>query len=139
MKFRLSLSIVLFVVFILTACQSATPQQPAQAPQQGSGNGQAYPAPQSQAPAPAPQSSNTVVKSGSLYPDPKSGDEIDWSKAEAMIINGEATKIALSSDGKATISLKDGRSLISNVPQGQDVKMIVSACGETCKNIEVTK
>lgn len=132
MKTRLWLSLVLLLLISLTACQSATPTvvstQPAQQPSTDTG---AYPAPTA-APAKVAPGSASV-----LYPDPQSGDEVMWTQAEAMILNGEVVKITRSGERQITIDLKDGRSLIVNGPTEETVQQLIETCGDLCKSIQL--
>ena len=138
MKTRLWLSLALLLLISLTACQSATPTvAPVVAPTQlaqpatNTGDEGAYPAPTAEPASVAPGSASV------LYPDPQSGDEVQWSQVAAMILNGEVIKITRDNDLQATIDLKDGRSLILRGPTDKKIQQLLETCGDPCKSIQM--
>lgn len=131
MKTRLLLSLVLLLLISFTACQSATPTVVSTQPVQPSADTGAYPAPTAEPVKTGPGSASV------LYPDPQSGDEVMWSQAEAMILNGEVVKITRDGEKQITIDLKDGRSLIVMGPTEETVQQLLQTCGDPCKNIQL--
>ena len=148
MKTHYYLAVLLLFALVFTACSSAapTPVINTQATQPASSNqtskvvtppaeSNAYPAPVSASSALPTADASLVALS--LYPEQKSGDQIDWTAAQAMILNGEVIRVTVDADQKITIDLKDGRSLVSTEPQANAVKETISACGSACQNVLV--
>lgn len=137
MKTRLGLSLLLVVMVALAACSSPAPapQQSTQPPAQvqeetaAPATEEAYPGPQQAA---APATSASV-----LYPGPKDGDDVTWSQAYAMIMNGEVVKISQGGELQVSLTLKDGRTLVTVEPGKDEVLSVVQRCGDVCKSIEV--
>jgi hypothetical protein len=140
MKKRILLSIILVLVVLLAACQPDNPNENAQP----SGPAEPSPAAGNQAPTAYPMAQPMQAQpqaaqgSGSgLYPGPKSGDEVTWLQAAAMILNQEVSQIVVGSDLKVSLSLKDGRTLIAAVETPEDVTRVLTECGDPCKTIKV--
>lgn len=137
MKARLWLSLVLLVLVSLAACQSA---KPAVSPTQPASDS-SYPAPAQGGTTSDSNASTTKPEqpgpgsSAVLYPDPKSGDIVLWSQAEAMILNGEVVKITRDGELQVTLDLKDGRSLIARGVNAETVQQVLERCGDICKDI----
>lgn len=72
-----------------------------------------------------------------LYPDAKSGDQVAWEQAVAMILNGEVSEVMQTHSLKVTLTLKDGRVLHTVEPSIDDVFKVIQQCGEKCSNIMV--
>jgi hypothetical protein len=156
MKTRVWIFVVLLLLVSLTACQSATPTVGSTQP---TSNSEIYPAPTVEPassmnayPAPTGETASDVGSTsvpsaepamtgpGSasvLYPDPQSGDNVLWTQAEAMILNGEVAKITRDGELQITIDLKDGRSLIVKGTSEKIVQQLLESCGDTCKNIQL--
>lgn len=150
MKIRYSMLLLILAVLMLAACKPAglgsQPSQPGQ-PAGQPGQGQSYPAPsQSQAAYPNPQaavqsqqpSAQPAQAGGSLYPDPKSGDEVSYEKAIALLSHGEVGNITAQGD-KFSLSLKDGRNLLVKEPAPGALETALKACGEVCKSLSINK
>ena len=136
----LLLSIVLVLAALLGACQPDSPNESTQT----SGPAEPSPVVGNQAPTaypmaqPAQAQPQAAQGSGSgLYPGPKSGDEVTWMQAAAMIMNQEVSQIVVGSDLKVSLSLKDGRTLIAVVETPDDVTRVLTECGDPCKSIKV--
>lgn len=135
MKTRLGLSLLLVIMVVLTACSSPAPapqqstQSPAQVQETVAPTTESYPGP-AQVAAP-PQNSSV------LYPGPKDGEQVTWSQAYAMIMNGEVVKIAQSGELQVSLTLKDGRTLVTTEPGKDEVVSVVQRCGDICKDIQV--
>ena len=115
--------LLVLILASLSACNSAT-ATPTQAPS-------GYPGPGAQPTAPAVLQNPEV-----LYPDLTDGSEVSWSQAAGMILNGEVAKVTQSQDLKVTLSLKDGRTLLTTEAQIDQVLRVVEMCGDKCKGIE---
>jgi hypothetical protein len=148
MKARIWLMALLLAAVILAGCQSGAPtpaateapvaatEAPAEsypAPEQAGENAQ----PAAEEPYPGPSLLAAAQEdTGSIYPDPKSGDEILWHQAESLLLNGEVTQVIQEADLKVTLMLADGRSLWSAQPAEDTVLQVIETCGEPCANIE---
>jgi hypothetical protein len=143
MKFRLIITLSLLALIVLTACTSPTPAVTTEQPAGESQNSpteappaEAYPqtAQQAVAVTEAPQ----VAPGQALYPEPQSGDSVTWSQAVAMLNNAEVNQIMKSATLELTLSLKDGRSLLTNEPGDGELQIVLDKCGDVCAGIEVT-
>lgn len=143
MKFRLTIILSLLALSVLAACTSPTPAVTTEQP-----SGEVQTAPTEPAPAEAyPQSAQQPVAvteapqaatGQALYPEPQSGDSVTWSQAVAMLNNAEITQIMKSASLELTLSLKDGRSLVTNEPGDGELQIVLDKCGDVCSGIEVT-
>jgi len=146
MKFRWILIVAMVAILILTACQSKT--SGTEEATQASGENLTLEQPQEEAPAaeqpgvpyPGP-GQEPAAEDYSAYPEPlfpelSDGDEVDWEKASAMIMNGEVSMVTWeSSSGRTTLGLKDGRLVIVIVEDSDIIHRTISECGEICANI----
>lgn len=129
------LILISMVIFFITSCGVLKSEQtyPAsgQVPSGGAVSGEeVYP------PAAVPPSGMTGAPNpGVLYPNLKDGDEIYWSQAVAMILNGEVAKVMQTHSLQVTIVLKDGRSFITYEPAIDEVIRVIESCGEKCADI----
>jgi len=137
---RLLMVLVLGSVVLLTGCSPSPAPVQTQAPALT----QESPVPATESPTqpaeayPAPGAEPTTAGAPSmLYPEPKSGDEVTWPMAYAMIMNGEVTKVIGASSDKFTMTLRDGRSLVSPQPAPGDVSLVIKNCGQPCAAIQV--
>jgi flagellar basal body L-ring protein FlgH len=138
MKSRLLIALAMLALVVLSACQTAAPTiVPTQEPQNPAATApvqnqeQAYPQPQSQESVQQAQPAPEV-----LYPDIAGGGEVTWQQAKAMILNGEVAKVVESQD-TVTLTLKDGRVLVTRPTQGTPAE-IIESCGAPCQNIELS-
>jgi uncharacterized protein YlzI (FlbEa/FlbD family) len=135
MKTRWLLSLVLLIGVALSACKKV---QPTEAPNQPTS---AYPSPEEY---PAPLSGNPYPGSGpvstnpnALYPMFTNGDEVPWNQAVAMIKNGEVSKVIQTHSLQVTLTLIDGRTLVTKEAAIDDVIKVIQECGAQCKSIAV--
>ncbi len=136
MKFQKIFILMLLPVLFLAACQS-TPQGPAQ-PESPAGQGAGYPAPQApMAGYPAPQVAGQVLNPAITYPGLEDGTMAIWPQVEVMAKNKEIAKIVKVDALNVTITLKDGRTFKSTLPQEGMVEALIQICGEACSDIEV--
>jgi hypothetical protein len=127
MKSRIFVITLALLAIALTACSKPTPTQ---VPQNNLAPTIVYPEPATES-YPSPE--GVVTQASVLYPEPKSGDEVSWEQAVAMVLNGEVTQIVQSKSLQLTLSLRDGRSLIAKEAALDDIKMVIEKCGAVCK------
>lgn len=72
-----------------------------------------------------------------LYPWFVSGAEIPWNQAVAMIINGEVSQVTQTHDLRVSLTVKDGRTLVSLEPSIDEVMRVIQTCGDACKEIRI--
>ena len=143
MKIRWILIITLIAFVALSACQSAdstgqqtseestTTEQPSGEEQTQGENTDAYP-------APVVEDTGIVAYPDPLYPDVQDGEEVTWTQAKAMIINGEVGAVRIISDSAhVTLAMKDGRLIVVVVDDIMDVHNAIAECGTTCRNLLV--
>jgi len=129
--------VLISLVLVLSACQATAPKPDSSGyPAPAAEAPAAYPAPDLAAPA-AVKDASVVINS--VYPDLKDGETIMWTNIEAMAFNGEIAKIILSDTSAITVTLKDGRSFVSELPMPGLAETLVQSCGEVCKALEVVK
>ena len=149
MKSNKILFLVMFVAFVVIACQlfgagkpeNATPV--ATPPPTGgypASDISGYPLPTAVNPSypPSGVTGPTAPAAPSvLYPEAKDGDEVTWTRAYAMILNDEVAKVVQTHDLKVYLTLKDGRTLVATQPAIDQVLDVIQECGEKCKDILV--
>jgi len=145
MMLKKNLAIIILAILLIVACQLVGSQKPStDIPKTTEG----YPPPvkpvypESTYPSssqPSTDLSNYPEPSvsTSLYPDAKDGDEVPWSNAVAIILNGEVTQVMQTHDLKVSLSLKDGRTLMTIEPNIDDMIKVIEECGENCKYIRI--
>lgn len=142
MKFRLITILSFLALIILAACTTPTPAVSTEQPAGESPNAPAATATPEAYPSPAEQAVVTeepqVASGQALYPEPQSGDTVNWSQTVAMMNNGEVAQVLKSNTLELTLSLKDGRSLVTFEPQDGELQIAIDRCGDTCASIEVT-
>ncbi len=142
MKFRLTIILSLLMLVLLAACSSApapavtaeAPSSATQATPAETEAAEAYPVPAQAVVTEAPQ----VAPGKSLYPGPQSGESVAWAQAVAMINNGEISQIMKSQSLELTLSLKDGRSLLTVETVDGELQAVLNRCGDDCADIVVT-
>ncbi len=87
---------------------------------------------------PAPGDQPTAAAPSVLYPGIADGSEIVWDQAVMMLHNGEVAKAVQAQDLKVTLTLKDGRTLITTAPESDRLTREIELCGDKCKDIEVS-
>lgn len=120
----------LLLALVLTACSLGAPgtdEQPAGEPEQQII--EEYPVPDNPPPV--------VDPSESLYPGFQDGDEINWIQATAMIVNGEVVQVVQTHDLKVSLTLRDGRTLVTYEPEIDAVLQVIEGCGDLCSEIVV--
>ncbi len=123
------------LAFFVSACSALKSDQTYPAPGQGP---QGIPNPAEGVYPPAawtPSSPGGAPYPGVLYPNLQDGDEIYWSQAVAMILNGEVARVMQSHSLKVTITLKDGRSFVTYEPVIDEVIRVIESCGDKCADI----
>jgi hypothetical protein len=143
MKFRLTIILSLLVLVALAACNgSPAPVVTAEPPVSVTENAPAETEPTEAYPVPAQQEVVTevpqVAAGEALYPGPQSGETVAWAQAIAMINNGEISQIIKAQSLELTLTLKDGRSLLTNEPVDGELQSVLDRCGDGCGEIEVT-
>jgi len=147
MMLKKNLVVLILVSVLITSCQLVGSQKPSTDTLKTPETTAAYPSPvASLYPAPVYPTSQPYPDLSTyptpqtltvLYPDATDGDEVSWTNAVAMILNGEVTQVTQTHDLKVTLSLKDGRTLITTEESIDDVIEIIEACGEKCKDIRI--
>ena len=130
MKVRTILAMLVLMSLVLSACQSKSNEPPA-LPTSPSGSSPT-------ATYPPPTAASVAVPGPAMYPDAKTGDTVTWDQVTKMVLNGEASKIALDPSLKVTLALKDGRQFFSLAPAKEELDKVVKACGDICKSLQVT-
>jgi hypothetical protein len=135
MKLHKLILIILILGLMLVACTNGTetieeprPEEPGE-----------YPGPEAPVGAdPYPASDSVPAEAPDvLYPGVEDGGEVNWNKAIAMIMNGEVVKVVQTHDLKVSLTLRDGRTLITYQQVIDDVLQVIEACGEPCAEIIV--
>lgn len=67
----------------------------------------------------------------------KDGDEILWREAETILMSGVVESVVQTHDLDVTLVLKDGRRLITEEPQIDEVIKVIGLCGDLCASIRV--
>ncbi len=129
-------TLLVSILLILSACQSAATQTPAESPVDQ--------APAVEYPAPvesenATQAPGQEMDAGSVYPGLTDGAVIEWVQLESLVANGEVARIVQGDSSNLTLTLKDGRTFSSAIPQPGYLEAFIEACGDACKEIEIVK
>ena len=69
------------------------------------------------------------------YPEPIDGEMIDWGEVEGLILSGEVVEVFQAFTRQVTITLADGRIIISEEPKRDAIFVIINQCGPACYNI----
>jgi hypothetical protein len=69
------------------------------------------------------------------YPEPIDGEMVDWDKVEGIILSGEVIEVFQAFTRQVTITLADGRIIISEEPQRDAIFVIINQCGPVCYEI----
>jgi hypothetical protein len=143
MKFRLTIILSLLMLVALAACNgSPAPEVTAELPVSVTEEAPAETEPTEAYPVPAQQEvvieAPQVAPGEALYPGPQSGETVAWAQAVAMINNGEISQIMKSQALELTLSLKDGRSLLTTEPVDGELQLVLDRCGDVCAGIELT-
>lgn len=133
MKYRTMISIVMLLIVVLSACKPVA-QPPSSDATSYPASGEAYPVVEEGAAYPAAANDS---QASVLYPGPKSGEEVSWQAAISMMKNGEVTQIVQTKDLQLTLSLRDGRSLVTWEAAFDEVKTFIQECGAACKDIKL--
>jgi hypothetical protein len=72
-----------------------------------------------------------------LYPGVDDGGEVLWHQANVMLLNGEVVKVVQTHDLKVSLTLRDGRTLVTIEPAIDDIIKLIETCGEPCTEIVV--
>lgn len=147
------LILTLIIAFSLAACGGAAPTtnptggQPSgtASPVGGSSNPtpfkqnlpsvqDSYPAPGVAAPT-SPPSLDSQAAGGAAYPAPGQPEEIGWSSAQTRIMNGEVSGVVQTQSLQVTLTLKDGRTMVTTEPALDDVFKALDQCGDPCKDV----
>ena len=124
------LGLLIVGVVLLSACQLPNPGGKVTQEVEG------YPQPGQASPTMAVEYPEPL-QANALYPGYKDGDKIDWFQAVAMIKNGEVAKIVQSHSLQVTLSLKDGRTLLTEEPAIDDILKVIETCGDPCKGVQI--
>lgn len=125
------ITLLMVLLFILSACQPTATEAPAV----DQPSAIEYPAPEEV--APLVEAAASALSASSVYPDITDGAVIDWPHLEAFAHNGEVARIVQGESASVTVTLKDGRTFLISVPQPEYVEALLQSCGEICKQIEV--
>lgn len=158
---------LLLLVFILAACQAQTPVPATEAPtetaqptatavvteavpvetevvetQAPAEN--AYPEPQSQPQSQSYPEIQAAPKPGepgyvSAYPEPQTGDEIAPLQARWLMFQGEVTKLTVGDADQLTLTLFDGRELVTTQEEADAYIKWLEKCADPCAGIEVVQ
>lgn len=141
---RLSLFLILFSL-ILTACQGEpVPPVPTQVEEPGTeateeitftlpdpgSVPEAYPIPQEGANDVSP-----IEKIYVPYPVPLEGEPIEWGEVADYIKSGQVLAVYQAQSREISLTLEDGRVLITNSPEWNAVFELIDECGEPCLGI----
>jgi predicted small lipoprotein YifL len=148
------LMLTLIIAVSLAACGTTAPttnpptEQPVEttSPEQGTSNPtpfqqnlpsvqDAYPAPAIAAPTENPNPQSGGGTAGDAYPGPAQSEVIDWSIAQTRILNGEVSGVVQTQSLQVTLTLKDGRTMITTEPALDDVFNVLDQCGDPCKDV----
>jgi hypothetical protein len=72
-----------------------------------------------------------------VYPDMKDGDQLLWPQAVGLLLSGEVTKVVQAEDLKVFLTLKDGRTFLTQQPGVDEILRMIESCGEACKEVTV--
>lgn len=156
MKIRIWLLLALLLTS-LAACRSPTPvatqapapavtqnalvastEYPAPSATQASTATQVPPASTEVQPYPAQGAESETqqqVSTAPPYPAPGEAETIDWPKAEEVILSGDVIQIHQARSLQITLTLKDGRTMITTEPAFDEVVRVKERCAEKCDHI----
>ena len=144
MRFVKFLAAILVLALVIMACSSEPSVEEVQTveePESDIGEAAEYPAPADEISDveeyPGPPSSPKRDKPDVTYPGVEDGGEVIWLQAVEMIMNGEAVQIVQTQDLKVSITLRDGRTLITYQPVIDEVFVILKACDAPCADVSV--
>lgn len=131
------ITLLLLAALLISSCQATGTGgiKPAvtAAPGNGEGVATAYPPSVNSQSAAYPGASPAYL---SLYPGYASGSVIAWGDATALVMNGEVTQVSQTHDLKVTLSLMDGRTLLTTEPAIDEIMKIIDSCGSLCASIK---
>lgn len=70
-------------------------------------------------------------------PDAPAPTRVSWEKAKALILDGLVAAVFQAHSLEVTLTLKDGRQLITTEPEIDAVLRVIEECGEPCADIRV--
>jgi inhibitor of cysteine peptidase len=65
----------------------------------------------------------------------ESGSEVPWDEARLMILAGEVAQVTQLHSLQVTLTMRDGRRLVTYEPEIDDVIEVLEECGERCSDI----
>lgn len=74
---------------------------------------------------------------GTAYPALGDSEMISWEEAQAMILNGEVVQAVQLHSMQVTLTLNDGRQVVTLEPAIDELFRLIEMCGEPCANILV--
>jgi len=69
------------------------------------------------------------------YPSPVAGEEIAWEEVSVIISNGDVVEIFQAYTLQVTISLTDGKVLVTTEPEFNAIFRLIEECGVDCYDI----
>lgn len=143
-KIRLIVS-VLVLMMVAVACQKTSPgggESATEAPVSEASipypvSGQPAPAEFGAYPSTGDPNAAPVSDPKMLYPHLKDGDMLEWQSVEGTIFSGMVVSVSQKHDLQVSVTLKDGRTLLSTEPAIDDIIKIIQRCGDPCKDIKV--
>jgi len=137
-------TLLLIIMILFGACQTAPVPQTTEVITQPVVEGEVFPPPVGESLAHVepetgayPPPLDTPVPPAFLYPAYQDNDEIKWWHAQAMIMNGEVERVVQTHALKVTLFLKDGRALVTVEPEIDEVLKVIKLCDEKCVDIVV--
>lgn len=136
MKRLFSFSIMIMFVFaaLITACQAQPTTAPVDQVSPPAPDESGYPAPAVEEVYPPPQQPLPVYNP---YPGPSEGETnyVEWSQAEAAVMNGDVAEVYQAHTMHVTLVLKDGSVLLAKEPQIDTIFQVLDQCGDPCKDV----
>jgi inhibitor of cysteine peptidase len=74
---------------------------------------------------------------GTAYPSLVQGETISWEEAQALFLSGEVVQVVQLHSLQVTLTLKDGRQVVTLEPSIDEVLRLIEACGEPCADLMV--
>jgi hypothetical protein len=144
-KTLLAAGIILILVVIVAGCSSAPTATPSQEP---SPTAQPTPTPES-APVQQPAEPTSPAVSAPAaypapaiqyvaydpYPAPIEGEQIEWSKVEALLNGGQVAEVFQRFSLPVVITMKDGQIILVVSPAKDEIFKLLDQCGQPCNEI----
>jgi|GEM_PF-1054586 len=86
---------------------------------------------------PGPTAPALAARSDPVVPELKTGAEVKWEQVKEIVFSGQVVQVSQTHALKVTITLKDGRKLVTVEPGIDEIIKLVRECGELCKDIRI--